>query len=671
VSAAGSDEGVRDLAAFWVLTGQAAAKARELELLAARDNRKAAVQAVYLRRGSGDLAAARRLAEKVGDVDLLAGILEEMEDWGTLARKLPKSIQDSPARLATVLYHAGEHDDFEAALKRIPPTETWQRINALIINGRPRQAIDLHKTQNPSTACQLLALQGRRAEALALPDDKVVREQRSYLHIEQARVHHRVGDRAKAVKLLTQALEETDKLTPHFDYVLGEGLRAGVRMNRRQQTLEAIGKILDRLKPSTTPTSFLSSLSPADGDILVLWWNYLHRKYPDALPSATLARLRGWFEDGKPDRDFDALVREVERSTSLPGDEVPRWPAALARTCVAVGKLKKAEEVLRTAAGSAKTAAAYRQLGDFYLERKRWSEAAAEYGRALQRDRSDFLALYLRGVALSKAGQVKEGAALVERARLLPLADETARYYLARDLSSRGLSDEANAVRLVMVRTAPFRSVYSTNAASSLAWQAVRQKRYLDAARYYRRMYLGDGAFMDSRNYLQMPGWALFNQARALLAEGKLDAALVECKRGLEYLPEETAPVIELVRALERAKRQGDADKLFDSVFAPHQKACADFPRSADCHNRLAWLLVRCGRKLDQALQHARTATTLEPQSPGYLDTLAEIHFQRGDRAEAIALMKRVLKLAPGQPYFTAQLRRIEAGNRGADLPEE
>ena len=32
--------------------------------------------------------------------------------------------------------------------------------------------------------------------------------------------------------------------------------------------------------------------------------------------------------------------------------------------------------------------------------------------------------------------------------------------------------------------------------------------------------------------------------------------------------------------------------------------------------------------------------------------------------------MKRAIKLAPDQPYYAAQLRRIEAGDRTAALPE-
>jgi tetratricopeptide (TPR) repeat protein len=359
----------------------------------------------------------------------------------------------------------------------------------------------------------------------------------------------------------------------------------------------------------------------------------------------------------------------------LPPAERDRWPAALARTCLAVGKVKKAEEVLQTAARKAGTAAAYLSLADFYFERKQWSEAAAEYERALQRERANYLALYLRGAALRKMGQVKEGRALCARARLLVLADEEARYTLARALDRLGLFEEGAVEWLFLLRTARFRSIYASNAASALAGWSLRQKRPLEAARYYRRLYLNlgleGGMFTDDTASLRVPGWSHLYEAQGLLAAGKLDAALEESKVVQDYFPEEISLVIGLVRALDRAKRKGDADRIFDAAFTRLVKACKSTPKSAGCHNHLAWLGCRCGRRLDAALEGARTATTLAPTSAGYLDTLAEVHFQRGDQADALAAMKRAIKLAPGQAYFAAQLRRMEAGDRATDVPEQ
>jgi tetratricopeptide (TPR) repeat protein len=627
----------------------------------------------------GDLAAAVRLAEKAGDNELLGGLLDEKQDFQALARLAPGDILNSPARVATVEHHAGHREGFEAAVSRIPPADHWSRARVYFFNDRPRAAIEAER-QVPNTAgvCKLLALQGRRHDALALAaqvDSRPNASQRVQLLLELAVLSQQMGEKDKARGFVVQAVQGIEKAMPHeVDHLLAAVFRAGLRMNQRKEAHEDVDRLLDRLKPKATPSALLHALSERNGDALVAWWEFLRRKSPDTPPSTTFARLRTWFEQGKTDKEFDALLTEATPAKTATPAEQDRWYSVLARTAQAVGKPKKAEEILRAGAQAANSATASERLGDFYFERKQWKEAAAEYEKVLARDQTAILAGYLRGVALGRLGQVKEGQVLRDRARLLALADEASRYSLADGLARRGLDEEAAAEQLLMVRTGRFRSIYAANAASRLASRAARKKQHLEAARYYRRLYLTlalrGGSFLDDTAYLRVPAWVHLHQARGLIAAGKLDDALQESKVFLDYLPEETTLVIELVRALDRAKRKEDADRLFERIFAEHQRACEGAPKSVDCHNRLAWFLVRCGRQLDRALRHAKTATTLAPEAAGCLDTLAEVHFQRGEQTEALAAMKRAVKLAKSQPYYLAQLRRMEAGNRDADVPE-
>ena len=55
----------------------------------------------------------------------------------------------------------------------------------------------------------------------------------------------------------------------------------------------------------------------------------------------------------------------------------------------------------------------------------------------------------------------------------------------------------------------------------------------------------------------------------------------------------------------------------------------------------------------------------------GWYDrTLAEVHFQRGDKDKAIELMKKCLELEPANRYFKKQAQRFEAGDPKAKLPD-
>jgi tetratricopeptide (TPR) repeat protein len=109
---------------------------------------------------------------------------------------------------------------------------------------------------------------------------------------------------------------------------------------------------------------------------------------------------------------------------------------------------------------------------------------------------------------------------------------------------------------------------------------------------------------------------------------------------------------------LEAAGQRKMADDLFDEQFQMHVQWCADWPDSALLNNNLAWLAARCGRRLDDALRHAERAVELEPNA-AHLDTLAEVHFRRGDRERAIEYSQRAVALEPRNQSLAGQLERF------------
>src|SRR5262249_2989426 len=159
-----------------------------------------------------------------GDPLLLGGILDEQEDFKALARLLPRDIARSPASLALVLHQAGDSKGCEAQLRRIPASEAWARPPVLFFIGRPKQAIELEKRNYLPAACELLALQGRRREALALSVEKQKTpsdlHQQGLLFLEQAMIHDRMGNKEEARKLVTRAIQLVPTIT---DFNLRDG----------------------------------------------------------------------------------------------------------------------------------------------------------------------------------------------------------------------------------------------------------------------------------------------------------------------------------------------------------------------------------------------------------------------------------------------------------------
>src|SRR5207249_6677824 len=125
-----------------------------------------------------------------------------------------------------------------------------------------------------------------------------------------------------------------------------------------------------------------------------------------------------------------------------------------------------------------------------------------------------------------------------------------------------------------------------------------------------------------------------------------------------------------LVPELEKRGRKKEADDLFQRVFTLLENQCREYPKSALSHNVLAWLAATCCRQLDKGLEHSQKAVEWAPKNAGYLDTLAEVHFQRSDRAKAIQLMKKCIELDTKNRYFRDQLARFEAGDPKSPVPE-
>ena len=49
------------------------------------------------------------------------------------------------------------------------------------------------------------------------------------------------------------------------------------------------------------------------------------------------------------------------------------------------------------------------------------------------------------------------------------------------------------------------------------------------------------------------------------------------------------------------------------------------------------------------------------PNRPAFSTRLAEVHFRRGNRAEAVRLAKRCLEMEPDGEHYKKQLARFEA----------
>ncbi|MBV9124379.1 MAG: hypothetical protein JO112_13550, partial [Planctomycetes bacterium] len=697
--AGGQETAVRNYAALLLLRGTLEDKIRQYRNQPAKAGDKQAAEIlVYLYRARGDLADARRAAEQAGKPGLLEAILVEQGDWKALAKELAKKPDQAPppgeaaapALKATCFRLAGDSAACETELHKLAGLEGWSSAEALFFNDRPQEAIAaLVAAKRFAAAFEFLTIQLKFHEAFALvdkareaaPGDDFSKSELLSLEIHQARVLYQLGDKGPAQDIFARLGKQLQ--TEQNKRPFAALLEAEYQLDLKDQALAHAAILLASLANDDNPGWVLAEVFPNQKEEAVLWWKFLRGKYSEEKPEGVLKRLREVLEPKKGDKNLLALVQEAAHDADqLKPEEQVEWLPALAETCVALGREDLAQTYLEKAAGLTDTRQASSEwknpailrLADFLAEHKRWKEAAEWYNQAWDKNKVQAVPLYLRGWALAQAGRETEGKKLMERAHWLPLGNDQARYELAEALAKRGLTDAAHGERDFILRTGAFQSVYLTNMQNRVESEALNRKDYFQAATCCDRVMLAvletGAAFVKPRSYLVVPLQAHVFRAGGYLAGGQWDEAAREVQLAEKTIPGDVDLPIFLVPQLEKAARTPEADHLFGQALEAHEKLCRDYPGSAWCHNSLAWLTARCRRQLDKGLEHARKAVELAPDNAGYRDTLAEVQFQRGEKDRAIESMKKCLELEPKSEYFQKQLKRFEAGNPLADLPE-
>jgi tetratricopeptide (TPR) repeat protein len=347
---------------------------------------------------------------------------------------------------------------------------------------------------------------------------------------------------------------------------------------------------------------------------------------------------------------------------------------ALAIAAEAAGQDDLALTLYKALAASGGSADMFRDYGDLLAGKQRWAEAGEAYRKAAALAPDELISAFLAGEALVKADRADEGRRLMALARLGAPDDGQRRYTFAFDLRRRGLKAEADKQFEVLVRTAELDSYAAAGAGKQIiAARALKAGRFDEAADAFERdrlQCLGPVKYTRLASYLQVSADANLARARARAAAGDVDDAMAAARVALKALPGELDVPVELIGPLEKLGAKTQAGELFDAVYNHVAGIVKAYPRSARHRNQLAWLTARCRRRLDDGLVNAREAVRLKPESAGYLDTLAEVLFQRGDRDEAVKVIRRAVELSPKVDYYRKQLERFRTGDRSTDPPE-
>ncbi len=720
-NAAGDDLLTRDYAALLLSRGKLDAEIARLRAKLGPGDQNVQRQLAWMLRTKGDLAGAVVAAKAAKDGNLLEGFLAENGNWKELAAidaktDLDKLVRESAAdrfavrqklaRIITARNLAGDKAACDEAvtvvtkaLRQRPEYFESKVINALFLNDRVDACAKAFAQEHVTAAFDILASQNRAKEAFRLVKidvplpakidwpawlkngNAVPDQQRRWLASRVFYELHRVGEDRHADELLEAYLAMLKDHISETDWQFDVSflIATDAETGRSDHCDELASKLL--ALQLEHPERVVAALYRRQDYIVTLVWDGLRKQFPDQDQLQALKRLRRTIaakRDPKGAEEFRSLAAHMiadirSGKTAADGryntaEDRARKLLALAGLCQRQAEPKLAGECLAAIGAADLAVQTLVERGHLYLELKKWDEAARSFEAAWGKDPKNAAALYLLGWTKAKRGREAEGRKQMEAALMLPLADGVSRLHLAVALDRLHQDEEALRQRLLIMRLAPphdesivmavghlvdVKDVKPGTANEAANWRKLAVEYTLTRAAFI------SSAWSESKSHLQWRASAHRFAALDLLRAGKTAAAIEEIHQAETIMPEDVQIALDCDAELRKLHAVAEADALYRRIADRLQADCRDFPRDATCRNDLAWLAANLDRDLEMALANAQCAVVLAPQSAGILDTLAEVQFRRGDRAQAIQLARRCVELDGDGSVYKDRLARF------------
>lgn len=673
-----SDNACRAYAAFLVLRDNGRLQATHPQTGAAEDAQRAAHLAAWIYRAAGTHEAAIEAARKTGHDWLVKTMLMEAGRYDALADLLlsPKEgfWTDPLGHIASSQRLAGRAWDSASTLGAMRlkavifkwiagfTEDAVRAAEAHLASGQPDQAVDmLIVGEEAETAVSILIARQQFARAFDVAAKAVAAgfDNPAALQAHIAANMALLGDAAGARALFDALRKRAAAGNDARDWAMLVWAQACG--DARQDAVRTAAEAMARFDSETEHAMILGMLFPERGDEARGWCELLPKADPTTPLPQLLHRVHAIVTGAASADELRAAADQAMRS-ELRG---PRRHHALCDAARSIERHGPAELALQMWMRIADESTDERpcvRAASILMRRGDWQAAADMLARAIRRNRSSAPAHYLRGKALERLGRAAEADSHIRLARLLPLADDARRAELLEELSATGLHEDAAAQADCAARLGQPGSPELEPVVRHIVRHLELTGRYLEAAdvcdRYSLARQMADDCGMTF--FLWAAHAARRLRAMGLLTAGRVDAALAEANAGLAMLPGEVNLVIDIVPLLRAAGKDDDARRLIERALGHYQQLISSWPHSAELHNKAAWLLARCRWRLDEALAHARRAVELSPRNCAAIDTLAEVHFQLGNRDDAIAAIRRCIELEPGQKRHRVALERIE-----------
>lgn len=622
-------------------------------------------------------------AQRGGQPETVRLLLQERGKWSELLDKHPPAMTTGLSQitglgqLAAYQRLAGRGAEFNETLKKIDEyaaasaprndNRTWYAAKAFLINEQTSRATALLLRNEHVVAAELLAAQGKYREALDVTE-KSAKAERGEKYLDRT-MHvlllHRTGSFDKAKESLRALQKDMGKNTaPAW---LDRQIELEAKLGLRDSALKHLQERIDQHDGAYLGAAF-AHVFPGLGARSETLFRLLRSTHSRETVMQVFRRM-----DAVEQRRHNAgeltgaLKTAAPATTWLPNQSLSYAFDNLASLVELLDLADVAQALLHHAAWQKAPTSARIALADTLANAQRWDDAAAAYRKIAESDRPSPLPYFLYGRALTKVGNAAEGRAIMDRSHRMCLGSEPARHWFYRALLERGFLEEAAKEMAARQILAPRYSYYLGQMQADAVRAAAARGDDFEAAKVMERNLLryltANLSLRGASAYIRATSSIHAFRARGLLKQGKRDEALreIEIAQALHgtnlELPIATVALLESKGQTEKAKQ------VFGAIHQTLANACRDYPDCAEAHNQIAWLSARCRRNLDDALKHAERAVALSPNTAAYVDTLAEVHFQRGDRMKAVELMKKCLKMPSNNVgFYRLQLKRFMNG---------
>ncbi len=274
--------------------------------------------------------------------------------------------------------------------------------------------------------------------------------------------------------------------------------------------------------------------------------------------------------------------------------------------------------------------------------------------------------LYCLAKVYERGGQPALAQSMIQGAFLSGIVSAESRRKVGEFLFRQGWSDLAEAEwASILDLDSPTGDYDHANAHFRLAQSAMAREDDAAIADHLQR-----AMEIHSRAHGQLQGttekaiwqdiyWHRLRAARQKNDNAQVLAQLTEILR--DEAPLENPDIAnDLVPLLHSMGRVAESKALFDKTYTALRAKMDEQPDEPMPRNNLAWLCIRCGQHKTEALELARTASTLIPDNAAFKDTLAEALFETGKASEAAAIERMVVKVRPNDLFLKRQLERFE-----------